>query len=281
MKAILWISVITLSISMGMTFSSEVCILKRNTANCRGENLTYIPLKFLTDKQFETLNLGANNFTDLNKLRLTNLQYKGDITRLLLDHNQIASLSYEFFADLPNVKLLDLSNNYITSIGEELCQMSNLEELILNGNPLKAISESAVRCLPKLLSIRLSNLPLNKLPELIFKDTNLIHIDLNGTNIENLNKIYFPKTVKVVPTQEPTVTTTEHGDYEDSQKTRNTSMYIAIGLLIVSSVLFAVAYVIYKRMYVRRILQVVSFGSEKERCSELNVTFKQVPDSDC
>lgn len=238
------------------TSTSRTCTFKRKSGHCRGENLTQLPLNILQDEKFETLDLGANNFTDLSRLEFSNLRYKDMITMLLLDHNQIETLAQNDFASLSNLEILDLSYNYIKRIGDELCAVSSLKELILSNNPIDSISEDSIHCLKHLMSLTLVNLPVTKLPRNIFKGINLAYFYLNNTRIKNWCEIYFPKTLDVTAIKEVSASTDCHSlDDSESGGKRIVIIVSVIGAIIL---LIGFGYTVYKREKGRKFLRTVS-----------------------
>ncbi|KAF2904077.1 hypothetical protein ILUMI_02094 [Ignelater luminosus] len=240
--------------------ASRTCTFKRNTAHCRGENLTQLPLAVLEDEEFKILDLGANNFTDLGNLKFTNLRYKDSITTLLLDHNQIETLAQNDFAFLSNLEILDLSNNYIQKIEDELCVVSSLKELVLSNNPIRSISEDSLQCLKNLLSLTLVNLTITKLPRDIFKGTNLIRIYLNHTEIKNLCEIYFPESLDLTHIKKISASTECHSsdDHESGGKKKIIILSV-ISTIMGIILLIGFACTAYKKEKVKEFFQTVLY----------------------
>lgn len=182
---------------------SEPCDNTRGIANFRGKGLTQIPPDILKYDDCTTLDFGFNNFEDLTFIGFLDLPNKDSVTELYMFNNQLKKLSQQFFANWPNNKVLELTNNFINELGTELCSMPKLEELYLNGNNLTHIRKDALKCLPSLKQV-VFDFPPSKLSRRIFKGTKLSRIFVNCREVKDWSKMKSIKAARIILTSQET-----------------------------------------------------------------------------
>ena len=83
--------------------------------------------------------LSHNSISYINK-DLENLKFLREISKLNLSYNGLVNLSNEVLDIFPNdenLKVLDISNNNLTSLSENVKNITSLEEIWISGNHLK------------------------------------------------------------------------------------------------------------------------------------------------
>nr|WP_225225379.1 COR domain-containing protein [Komarekiella delphini-convector] len=103
---------------------------------------------------------------------------KEKVTELDLSDNQLSSLPPEI-CQLSNLTRLDLSNNQLSSLPPEICQLSNLTELYLPDNQLSSLPPEICQ-LSNLTRLFLSNNQLSSLPPEICQLSNLTRLFLHN-----------------------------------------------------------------------------------------------------
>ncbi|MFA5074908.1 MAG: leucine-rich repeat domain-containing protein [Candidatus Babeliales bacterium] len=119
-----------------------------------------------------------NNATDNRELDLSN-NYLGNSDNL----NKF--LFYIAIAQILNVTNLDLSYNNLTSLPDELCNLTNLTKLDLHVNKLTSLPPE-IRNLTNLTSLNLYSNKLTSLPSEIRNLTNLRVLNLDNNNLTSL-----------------------------------------------------------------------------------------------
>ena len=123
-------------------------------------NLSYQELDSLPEsitqlQNLKALNIGGNKFRTtpkvLEKLKnLTHLDYNNmtslgfsvpmklpaSLRYLNLNHNKLTVVP-DFVWSLPNLKILDLSENQLSSISKEIQKLNSLTDLWVEGNPME------------------------------------------------------------------------------------------------------------------------------------------------
>lgn len=126
---------------------------------------------------------------------------------LMLQNNQLSSLSGGGdIKDLSNLKVLNLGNNFFTSLPEDICLIKNLQELYIDNNQLKGLPNSIchlvnlriisasdnnlkhlpedIGCLINLQILKLLNNPhLKHLPKNICKAQRIVLIEIDSDNV--------------------------------------------------------------------------------------------------
>ena len=151
----------------------------------------------LKKEYFVTLNK-LREFTMKNTLLETlpsgifeNLPYLASLT---LSGNRLTlSQDINFFGDIPSLKSLDLTNNFITNIQPTLFKgLSNLEKLDMSYNAIAMLKTGMFRSLPKLQNLKMSNNILKDVPRNAFKElTSLKKLSLASNNIRHVTYMSF------------------------------------------------------------------------------------------
>lgn len=102
------------------------------------------------------------------------------LSTLLLQNNPIIHLHDNFFCNMPNLKVLDLSQTNISTLPQSASCLKNLTALLLRNCPyLKALP--SLENSEELLLLDLSDTPITKLPDGMKKLTKLIRLNLSRT----------------------------------------------------------------------------------------------------
>ncbi|PQQ03813.1 putative disease resistance protein [Prunus yedoensis var. nudiflora] len=102
------------------------------------------------------------------------------LSTLLLQNNPIIHLHDNFFCNMPNLKVLDLSQTNISTLPQSASCLKNLTALLLRNCPyLKALP--SLENSEELLLLDLSDTPITKLPYGMKKLTKLIRLNLSRT----------------------------------------------------------------------------------------------------
>ncbi|KAF2904078.1 hypothetical protein ILUMI_02095 [Ignelater luminosus] len=187
---------------------SKPCFNKRGLRSFRGMGLTQIPPEIEDYDNCTVLDFGFNDIKDLTSIGFLNLSNKDHVTSVYMYNNRIEKLDYDFFANWPNAKTLDLKNNFIKKLDRGLCSMPKLKFLFLNGNNLMDILEDPLECLKNLKEVHL-DFPPSKLPRSIFKGTSLSRLFVNCTEVKNWNEMNSTETARIILTIEEAFVTPE------------------------------------------------------------------------
>ncbi|MCY3411005.1 MAG: hypothetical protein INQ03_05135 [Candidatus Heimdallarchaeota archaeon] len=103
-----------------------------------------------------------------------------------LSHNQICTLSFLDFDRVDNIRMLNLSNNYLDSLPMEISKLKNLIRLNLSDNRFESIPIQ-IASLKKLSSLRMNNIS-EEIPDFILQHPKLTFLHLNNKLIR-LDKI--------------------------------------------------------------------------------------------
>ena len=118
---------------------------------------------------------------------LKDVKNPNDVYQLKLNYQRLRKIPPQVFT-FTNLKVLDLSKNFIDTLPPELAQLTNLEVLNLNRNKLRFVPEYLGQ-LTSLEVLNLSRNPILDLPESLGQLTNLKELILFMTGI-----ISFPPT---------------------------------------------------------------------------------------
>ena len=121
---------------------------------------------------------GSGNGTDIQQAVLV---YRGDMTSVWLDENEIVSIEPYSFMGLTSIETLLLSNNTLVSLSADtFAGLSSLQCLYLGVNQLERIEAGSFRGLLNLVYLSLDVNKLTTLPNGAFVDglANLFELDL-------------------------------------------------------------------------------------------------------
>nr|XP_039264822.1 vasorin-like [Styela clava] len=154
-----------------------------NTAFCNHKALTYFPMDF--SPSIEKLYLFHNNITRINPRAIANLK---NLKLLDLSGNKISdsSLWKGIFSQLRLLENLILQDNEIKSISADMFQgLNNLARIYLQGNQISYIANGAFNNLPNLVELKLRNNKLVSFPRLI-NTSNLLLLDLGHNMLRSI-----------------------------------------------------------------------------------------------
>ncbi len=108
---------------------------KLQTLNLNNNQITYLPESFDNLGNLQTLNLNVNQITYLPEV-ISKLSL---LTRLSLNGNELASIPDDFFLNLKDLFVLDLSNNRLRQLPSSIKSLPNLQpdNLHTSGNMLE------------------------------------------------------------------------------------------------------------------------------------------------
>ncbi|ONI10281.1 hypothetical protein PRUPE_4G038500 [Prunus persica] len=143
-----------------------------------GVKLTDCPLIGRNLSKVERASLMKSQFKALTKKPKF---YK--LSTLLLQHNPISHFDDDFFRNMPNLKVLNLSHTNISTLPKSASSyLTKLRALLLRGccnlTSLPSLANSE-----ELLVLDLSDTPITELPDGMKKLTKLIRLDLSCTNV--------------------------------------------------------------------------------------------------
>lgn len=112
---------------------------------------------------------------------LKEVKNPNDVYQLKLNYQRLRKIPPQVFT-FTNLRVLDLSKNFIDSLPPELAQLTNLKELNLNRNKIRFVPEH-IGQLTNLEILNLSRNPILELPESLGQLTNLKELILFMTGI--------------------------------------------------------------------------------------------------
>ena len=145
-------------------------------------NLPYVDEDLLSGTpKLQILNL-KDNHVNISQAFLRKVP---DLTNIELSMNQITEIQPRTFAYLPNLKLLNMWQNNLTTIGKyALYNLESLESLDLSRNPLEEISPEAFSTLVSLKRLHLNGVQLESLPRNLFRNnTKLTNFRAYGNKV--------------------------------------------------------------------------------------------------
>lgn len=166
--------------------------LQKLTIN--GNSLTSFPNLSSNTKLVEVL-AGYNQLTTLDPANLPS-----SLQALNLEQNLISSLSNTIDnTTLPNLKLLDLTQNSLTTLTNSfISNLLGLEELLVNYNKLTQFETSVFESIPYLYNLQISDnqiAQINTLGKLT--QLTILNLDQNGLTSDNLAKTAFDQLVNL------------------------------------------------------------------------------------
>jgi Leucine-rich repeat (LRR) protein len=179
--------------------ASTMIDTNNNTTTTSSNNESTV---ILTNELLKSIYL-KNYLNQMNNLKETsliemklNLNY---LNSLDLSYSKLATIEAESFRSLINLKVLDLSENYLTYINEMLfCSLTKLIELNLHGNQIVKIDDHSFDLLLQLEKLWLGRNELKEINGIIFeKLINLKELNIYWNKIskiednafQNLNKL--------------------------------------------------------------------------------------------
>lgn len=186
--------------SSSLSLCPAHCSCESTVVNCVSQNLSSIPQPL--PENVTTLNLSGNNIRNLNNESFPRtLEH---LTHLYVSGSQVENLDSMVFKNLPNLHLLDLSNNRISEFNIEALpqdnkiEVLNLSKSLFNHSYIGVFADLFRRSLPKVSHLDLSNNDLMFLPEDIFTDlSNLTVLDMrNNTLVSFANETFWNRALK-------------------------------------------------------------------------------------
>ena len=148
--------------------------------------------QFLEKKSIDLSNQKETDLLELNKNikkdSLVNLKCLGkhkNITELIIKNRNIIKIFPNFFYNLSNINILDLSNNPLGKISKKFKSFENLRVLRLNSTLISAIP-SFLKDLKNLDELHLENNKIEFIPSAIQNFKNLKVLNLSQNNIDKL-----------------------------------------------------------------------------------------------
>lgn len=169
-----------------------LCTCGNGSAVCKSRGFLVYPSSL--PQQIHTLDLTDNYLTSVN---ITELEIYPNLKRLVLKNNKISS-----FSGAPNdvLQYLDLSNNKISSLSRnvDLSLFENIRVLDLSNNMITTIPKAGFPNGRRLEVLNLSSNQIDILESNCFDDlTNLEELRLNKNKLSSFPKTLFKKMSKL------------------------------------------------------------------------------------
>ncbi|XP_067845992.1 volume-regulated anion channel subunit LRRC8B-like [Heptranchias perlo] len=107
-----------------------------------------------------------------------------NLEQLYLNNNRIETIPTQLFL-CSKLRYLDISNNHLTSIGDEISDLKHLQYLNVSNNNLEALPHGLYQC-KNLRTLLVSKNSLTELSPQVGDLVNLVHLDLSGNQFESL-----------------------------------------------------------------------------------------------
>lgn len=141
------------------------CTCISGEVNCVHVHLTEIPSANELPKNTKILNLSDNQIK-----RLSTIDPMPNLSKLILRSNQISHIEPEVFQNAPNLKVLDLGNNNLTSLPENLFKpLEHLENLNLDHCGITTFQDNTFEHNPHLKVLDIRDNPLYVLESSFFQ----------------------------------------------------------------------------------------------------------------
>ena len=186
---------ITLLVESSLTFESMASTLQILKLN--NNRLKTIEAKvFQSLANLKELDLSRNELALIDKLTLSGLSR---LTHLILAHNDINSLHEEAFNYVPEILVLDLSDNKLRQSPGALKSLTKLQTLDLSFNGLDDLSNASF--------LNLST---------------LWRLQLNGNNLKNITKSLLAQlqSLQILDLSSNVISSVEIGSFDNNQKLR-------------------------------------------------------------
>ncbi|XP_026523612.1 amphoterin-induced protein 2 [Notechis scutatus] len=163
------------------------CICASDIMSCTSRNLSRVPSTLF--KHIKRLDMSHNKIGILDQDWIPMLLEK--LNTLILNHNNIFSISIGSFSVVPNIKYLDLSSNNLKLLGSSIFQeLRMLEILLLYNNHIAQVDSAAFGGIHTLQKLYLSYNSLTRFPiELYtgkYKLSELVFLDLSYNQIQSI-----------------------------------------------------------------------------------------------
>ncbi|KAL0115503.1 hypothetical protein PUN28_010786 [Cardiocondyla obscurior] len=164
-----------------------------NSLDLNSNNMVELPENvFAKLENLSVLNLFRNNFTDLPRDLLRN-NVKLQTFRLYGNKRNMSTLPNGFFANLTELKQLELNKNGFITLPEDLFWgCTSLINIILAQNRLRTLPVQIFRDLKTVASLQLNSNHLEYLPDYVFQNANKLEkLDLSKNKISSISTHLF------------------------------------------------------------------------------------------
>lgn len=163
------------------SFPSNMRNLTKLFELCAHNNyLTHVPKTLTRLRNLTRLKLGSNKLTTLE-----GVEKLKKLTMLVLDSNEIESLTRDLYMHMKKLEILHLSKNRLKEITGDVRFLRQLKDLDISDNNLTVLP-AEVFLLPKMDAMNASNNNLARLPTIVLKGkqkTKMSSLDLSGNVI--------------------------------------------------------------------------------------------------
>ncbi|XP_062382348.1 carboxypeptidase N subunit 2 [Sardina pilchardus] len=149
------------------------------------------PLAFSGLTQLEDLEVSGN--TRLEAVQLGTFDHLGNLSRLLLNNNELLKLEKGLFDHLPNLETLEIRGNAFIRLPDFLfCKLQNLQSLDVSMNKIASVEATLLSDLTQLQSLKLGFNQISSLPPDMFKYVPALkELSLQSNNISTLPEGLF------------------------------------------------------------------------------------------
>ena len=136
----------------------------------------------------EILSLCHNKLTSV-AIGVVGLGGSSPLAELHLSHNALVSISPEFFAATPKLKILVLDHNKLSALPDALTKCTLLESVSASHNALEAIPKGPWDGCEDLRQIDVSHNKLTSFPGSLLASTKLFKLDVGGNGLFGLDAL--------------------------------------------------------------------------------------------